>query len=284
MVTGATSGIGKAAAVALARLGATLVLVGRDRERGERTREEIVRETGNREVELMLADLSSQEQIRALAVGFCDTQRPLHILFNNAGLILLKREETVDGIETTLAVDHLAYFLLTHLLRERLVASAPARVVSTASDAYGYAGGRLDFDDLESRKSYSAMRVYGKAKLANILFTQDLARRLGGTGVTANCFHPGFVGSNLARNNGVLASVGMLALRPFIRSTQKGAATGVYLCASPEVEGVSGEYFFDERVKRVKSWARNEADARRLWEISAQMTGVAAEPDAGDDG
>lgn len=277
MITGATNGIGKAAALALARFGASLVLVGRDRRRGEDTVAEIVRKTGNREVELMLADLSSQQQVRRLAGDFLASGRPLHILFNNAGVILMKREETADGIERTFAVDHLAYFLLTHLLLDRLMASAPARIVSTASDAYGYAGGRLDFEDLESRKRYSPMKVYGKAKLANILFTRELARRLEGTGVTANCFHPGFVGSEFARNNGLLASVGMLALRPFIRSPEKGAETGVHLCVSPEVEGLSGEYFFDEKPKRLKSWAQNDDDARRLWEVSERMTGVAGQ-------
>jgi NAD(P)-dependent dehydrogenase (short-subunit alcohol dehydrogenase family) len=275
MITGATSGIGKAAAHALARLGPTLVLVGRDRERGERTVAEVIRESGNRDVELMLADLSSQQQVRRLARDFLASHRPLHILFNNAGVVLM-REETVDGIEKTFAVDHLAYFLLTQLLRDLLVASAPARIVNTASDAYGYAGGRLDFDDLQSRKRYSAMKVYGKAKLANILFTRELSRRLEGTGVTTNCFHPGFVGSNFARNNGVLASVGMLALRPFIRSSEKGAETGVTLCASSELEGVSGRYFFDGKEKRLKRWAQNDADARRLWEESERMTGLVA--------
>ncbi len=275
MVTGATSGIGKAAALALARLGPTLVLVARDRGRGERTLEEIVRETGNGQVELMLADFSSQQQIRQLAKNFLATERPLHILFNNAGVVLMRRQETVDGIETTFAVDHLGYFLLTNLLLERIKASAPARIVSTASDAYGHAGGRLDFEDLQSQTRYSAMKVYGKAKLANILFMRELARRLVGTGVTANCFHPGFVGSNFARNNGPLASVGMLLIRPFIRSNEKGAETGVYLCASAAVEGITGRYFFDKKEKWLKQYAQNDEDARRLWEVSQGMTGLA---------
>ena len=276
MITGATSGIGKAAALALARLGPALILVGRDRERGEAALEEIVRESGNREVELMLADFSSQQQIRQLAKDFLAKQQPLHILFNNAGLVMLRRQEGEDGIETTFAVNHLGYFLLTSLLLERIQASAPARIVSTASDAYGYAKGPLDLDDLQSRKRYSPMFVYGKSKLANILFTRELARRLEGTGVTANCFHPGFVGSNLARNNGLVASIGMLLVRPFVRSTEKGAETGVHLCASPEVEDISGKYFFDCKEKWVKRYAQNDEDARQLWEVSERMTGLAS--------
>ncbi len=276
MITGATNGIGKAAALALARLGAGLVLVGRNRERGERAVEEIRRESGNDDISLLLADLSSQAEIRQLAKDFLATGRPLHVLLNNAGVINMRREETIDGIEATFAVNHLAYFLLTELLLERLKESAPARVVSVSSDAHAQSGGRLDFDDLESRKRYSLMRVYGKSKLANILFTRELARRLSGTGVTADCLHPGFVGSNFARNNGVFASLAMTLLRPFARSPEKGAETAVYLCSSPEVEGVSGEYFIDCKARAPRSFACNDEDARRLWEVSERMTGLAA--------
>ncbi|MGI9627976.1 MAG: SDR family NAD(P)-dependent oxidoreductase, partial [Longimicrobiales bacterium] len=218
MITGATNGIGQAAALALARLGAGLVLVGRNRERGERVVEEIRRESGNDDISLLLADLSSQAEIRQLAKDFLATGRPLHVLLNNAGVINMRHEETIDGIEATFAVNHLAYFLLTGLLLERLKESAPARVVNVSSDAHAQSGGRLDFDDLESRKRFSLMGVYGKSKLANILFTRELARRLSGTGVTADCLHPGFVGSNFARNNGVFARVVMTLLRPFARS------------------------------------------------------------------
>jgi NAD(P)-dependent dehydrogenase (short-subunit alcohol dehydrogenase family) len=275
MITGATSGIGKAAALALARFGPSLVLVGRDPGRAEQTVREIADKTGNRNVEAMLADLSSLEQVRRLANDFLATGRPLHVLLNNAGVVMLRREETVDGYETTFAVNHLSYFLLTNLLLERLEASAPARIVNVASDAHAYSGGPLNFDDLQSTKGYASMKVYGKSKLANILFTRQLARRLAGTGVTANCLHPGFVGSNLARNNGVLGNVTMLLLRPFARSTAKGAETAVYLCASPDVEHVSGKYFFDKKEKWPKQYAQNDDDARRLWEVSGEMTGLA---------
>lgn len=276
MITGATSGIGKAAAMGLARLGARLVIVGRDRQRGEHTLAEIAESTGNRDVELLLADFSSQRQIRRLAGEFLASGRPLHVLLNNAGVVNLRREETEDGLETTFAVNHLGYFLLTRLLLDRLRESAPARVVSTASDAYGYAGGPLDFDDLDSRRRYSVMQVYGKSKLANILFTQELARRLAGSGVTANCFHPGFVGSNFARNNGLIASIVMPILRPFARTNEQGAETAVYLCAAPDVEGVTGQYFYDCRQKGLKAWARSEPDAQRLWQESERLVGMAA--------
>ncbi len=276
MITGATSGIGRAAASALAERGAELVLVARDRGRGEQTVREIRERSGGAKVDLMLADLSSQAQIRRLAAEFLASGRPLHVLLNNAGVFLLRREETEDGIETTFAVNHLAYFLLTHLLLDRLRESAPARVVNVASDAHAQSGGPLDFEDLESRRSYSGMRVYGRSKLANILFTRELARRLEGSGVTVNALHPGFVGSNFARNNGWIGPLAMTLLRPFARSPEKGAETAVYLCASPEVEGRTGLYWFDCKPKHPKRYAQDDEDARRLWEASERMTGLSA--------
>jgi NAD(P)-dependent dehydrogenase (short-subunit alcohol dehydrogenase family) len=275
MVTGATSGIGRAAAEELARRGAQVVLVGRSRERGEQTLSEIRGRTNNPNVSLLLADLSSQQQIRALADEFLATGRPLHVLLNNAGVIHLSRERTEDGIEATFAVNHLAYFLLTNLLLERLRESAPARVVNVSSDAHRSAGGRLDMDDLQSERAYSAMRVYGKSKLANILFTRELARRLDATGVTAAALHPGFVGSNFARNNGWLGSVAMTLLRPFARSPQKGAETAVHLCCSPDLEGSTGGYWYDCRPHEPAAFALDDEDARRLWAISEGMTGLA---------
>lgn len=275
LVTGATSGIGRAAALGLARLGADLVLVGRNPERGERALQEVRRAARGGDVALLLADLSSQSEIRRLAAEFLASGRPLHALLNNAGVINLRREESADGIETTFAVNHLAYFLLTELLLERLKQSAPARIVNVASDAHRGAG-RLDFDDLESRRSYSPLRVYGRSKLANILFTRELAHRLAGSGVTANCMHPGFVGSNFSKNNGPLAVAAMTLLRPFARSPEKGAETAIYLCSSPEVEDTSGEYFQDCKPHRPRDFALDDGDARRLWEVSERMTGLAA--------
>lgn len=275
MITGATSGIGQAAALALARLGANLVLVGRNRERGERALEEVQRASRGGNVELLLADLSLQSEIRRLAADFLAAGRPLHVLLNNAGVINLRREESGDGIETTFAVNHLGYFLLTTLLLERLKESRPARVVNVSSDAHRGAG-PLDFDDLESRRRYSPMRAYGRSKLANILFTRELARRLKGTGVTANCMHPGFVGSNFAKNNGLLAVAAMRLLRPFARSPEKGAETAVYLCSSSEVEDITGGYFMDCKPHRPRAFALDDGDALRLWEVSERMTGLAA--------
>ncbi len=275
LVTGATSGIGRAAARALAGLGAELVLLCRDRGRGEETARWIQRETGNTKVDLLLADLASQAEVRRAAREFLAAGRPLHVLLNNAGLILRRRSETVDGIETTFAVNHLAYFLLTNLLLERLKQSAPARVVNVASGAHRMAGGRIRFADLGFREGYSAMRVYGHSKLANILFTRELARRLEGTRVTASCMHPGFVGSNFGKNNGPLEALLMTLGRPFARSPERGADTAVWLCASPEVEGRSGGYWYDRRETRPNAAASNDEDARRLWEASARMTGLA---------
>ncbi len=276
MVTGATSGIGRAAARDLARLGASLVLVARDPARAEATRDAIRRETGNDDVTFLLADLSVQAQIRQLAKEFLATERPLHVLLNNAGVLMRQRLETVDGLETTFAVNHLGYFLLTNLLLPRIRASAPARIVNVASDAHHWAGGALDLDDLQSQKRFSGMRVYGKSKLCNILFTRELARRLAGSGVTVNAMHPGFVASNFAKNNGAVARLAMTLARPFGRSPEKGAETAVYLCASPEVEGATGQYFQDCRAKWPKRFAQSEEDARRLWEASERLTGFAA--------
>ena len=274
MVTGATSGIGRAAARALAGLGAELVLLGRDRGRGEETARWIQRETGNTKVDLLLADLSSQAEVSRAAREFLGAGRPLHVLLNNAGVILRRRSETVDGIESTFAVNHLAYFLLTNLLLERLKQSEPARVVNVASGAHRMARGGIRFDDPGFRDGYSAMRVYGHSKLANILFTRELARRLEGTRVTANCIHPGFVASNFAKNNGPLEALLMTLGRPFARSPERGADTAVWLCASPEVEGRSGGYWFDRRESRPSAAGSNDEDARRLWDLSARMTGL----------
>jgi NAD(P)-dependent dehydrogenase (short-subunit alcohol dehydrogenase family) len=272
LVTGATSGIGEAIALGLARRGARVLIVGRNRERGEAALARLRERSGSQALELLLADLGSQREVRRVAAEVLERCPALRLLVNNAGVINLRRRTTVDGLEETFAVNHLAYFLLTVLLLDRLRASAPARIVSVASDAHHYAGGRLDFDDLGSERSYGSMRVYGKSKLANILFTRELARRLGGTGVTANCFHPGFVGSNFGRNNGRLGRVAMTLARPFARTPEKGAETGLYLCVSPEVEGVSGEYFRDRKPRRPAPAALSDEDAARLWAVSERLT------------
>jgi len=272
MVTGASSGLGRATALELARMGATLTLVCRSRSRGEDTAAEIARTTGNREVRLMLADLSIQQSIRELARDFLEHGQPLHVLVNNAGVFNLSRELTADGIEAVFAVNHLSYYMLTLLLLDRLKQSAPARIVNVASAAHRH--GTINFDDLGNQRSYRPMRVYGSSKLANILFTYELARRLEGCGVTVNCAHPGAVASGLGANNGLMARMAMPLIGLFMRTPERGAATQIYLASSPEVEGVSGGYYVDCKPARSSAESYDTAVARRLWEVSAAMTGV----------
>ncbi len=274
MITGASSGLGRITALELARMGAALTLVCRDRLRGEKVIAEIRRQTGN-QAKLMLADLSVQQSIRTLASDFLARGEPLHILVNNAGLFNLKRELTTDGRETVFAVNHLSYFMLTMLLLDRIKQSAPARIVNVASAAHLW--GRIDFDDLEGARRYRSRQSYGQSKLANILFTYELARRLAGTGVTVNCAHPGAVATGLGANNGALAKLLMPLIGLFMRSPEQGAATQIYLAASPEVEGISGKYFIDCKAGQSSPESYDTGVARRLWEVSARMTGVAAQ-------
>jgi NAD(P)-dependent dehydrogenase (short-subunit alcohol dehydrogenase family) len=271
-MTGATSGIGQAAAIELARRGAELVLVARDAGRAEATVAAIRSAAPAASVEVMLADLSSQSEVRALAEAVRRKHARLDVLVNNAGAVFQKRQLTVDGIERTLALNHLSYFLLTNLLLDLLRASGAARIVSTASGAHFW--GRIAFDDLQHERGYEGLAVYSASKLANVLFTRELARRLAGSSVTANCFHPGTVRSGFAQNERSWIGIGMRVIAPLLRTPEKGAATLVYLASSPEVAGVSGEYFKDCRVARSSRAARDEAAARRLWEVSAQMTGL----------
>ena len=272
MITGASSGIGRATALELARMGADLVLVCRDRGRADATVAEIRTSTGNSRVEVVIADLSSQQAIRQLARDYLATDRPLHVLINNAGVVNLRRRLTVDGIETVFAVNHLAYFLLTNVLLDRLKESAPARIVNVASEAHRF--GVLNFDDLGGERSYRTMRIYGQSKLANILFTYELARRLHGTGVTVNCLHPGAVATGLGKNNGSWAKVVIAMLRPFFRTPESGAATSIYLASSPQVDGISGKYFRNCKETRSSQASYDMAAASRLWELSTQMTGL----------
>lgn len=274
LITGATGGIGRAAAIALAGLGPELVLLCRNREKGEETQQVIAREAGNSNTSLLLCDLSSQAEIRSAAKSFLDQGKPLHVLFNNAGVLNFWREDTVDGIEGTWAINHLAYFLLTSLLLDRLKESAPARIVSVSSDAHAWAGGPLDFDDLGGRNQRNAMTRYGISKLANILFTRELARRLEGTGVTANCFHPGFVGTGFATNNGVVSKLAMRILSGFNRTPEQGADTGVYLASDPDI-AENGRYFEDREASWPKRFAQSDEDAARLWVESEKQVGLA---------
>jgi NAD(P)-dependent dehydrogenase (short-subunit alcohol dehydrogenase family) len=277
MITGATAGIGEAAARALAKMGADLTIVCRNREKGEATLADLHRIDPDIRLDMRVGDLGVQADVRRIADEVLATDRPLHVLFNNAGVVQMGRSETVDGIETTFAVNHLAVFLLTNLLLPRLRASAPSRVVCTSSDAHRFASGGLDFDDLQSEQGYTTFGAYGRSKLCNILFTSELGRREHevGTGVTTYAYHPGFVGSDFAKNNGVLARVVMGALAPFARSPRKGAETGVYLCTSPDVAHQSGRYYFNRKLYKPAQLSRIPGASERLWKESEALCRLA---------
>jgi len=270
LITGATSGIGKATAIGLANMGAKVVMVGRDRGRGEAAMAEIKEKSTNASVDLMLADLSSQGEIRRLADEFKKAFPRLDVLINNAGVIRSERITTTDGLETTFAVNHLAYSLLTNLLLDVLKASAPSRIVNVASGEQR--NGTIDFDDLQAEKGYKGAKAYSQSKLATVLFTYELARRLEGSGVSANCLHPGVVGTNLG--SGVSGVFGYMvrAMTPLMKSPEKGAETSVYLASSKEVESVSGRYFVKKAEARSSDASYDERLARRLWEVSADLT------------
>jgi NAD(P)-dependent dehydrogenase (short-subunit alcohol dehydrogenase family) len=270
LITGGSSGIGKATALGLANKGASVVMVGRDRSRGEAAATEIIEKSGNELVDVMLADLSSQESIRQLAQDFADRYGRLHVLINNAGVFISRRTLTVDGIETTFAVNHLAPFLLTNLLLDVLKASAPARIVNVTSS--GERSGTIDFEDLQGERKYGGIRAYNQSKLAMVLFTYELAKRLEGTGVSANCVHPGVVATNLGRGNGGFFGFLTRLMRPFFSSPEKGAETPIYLASSPEVEGVSGKYFAKGAEARSSERSYDEATGRGLWQVSEELT------------
>lgn len=272
VITGATSGIGRATAEALAQRGATVALVCRDRGRGEETRAAVARSGGHDRVTLHLADLASQAEIRRVAAELIARLPQIHVLINNAGVVNLSRTTTVDGIETVFAVNHLAYFLLTNLLLDTLGRSGAARIVNVASDAHKF--GPLDFDDLQNTRRYRSMRVYGQSKLCNILFTRELARRLAGSDVTANAVHPGAVATRLGQNNGRWAQLLIKGLSYFFRTPAQGAATSIYVATSPALAGVSGRYFANCREARPSAAAQDDAAAARLWQVSAELTGL----------
>jgi NAD(P)-dependent dehydrogenase (short-subunit alcohol dehydrogenase family) len=277
LVTGATSGIGKETALALARRGATLIVVGRNPAKGADIVRWIREQTGNDSVDLMLADLSSQQQVRQLAEDFKKKYRHLDVLVNNAGAVMLSRRESVDGIEMTWALNHLGYFLLTNLLLDVLRASAPSRVVNVSSGAHRRV--ELDFADLQGRKRYRGFGAYARSKLANLLFTYELAARMEGTGVTVNALHPGLVATNLPGGNGLPGRLltfllGLRGMRP-----EAGARTVVYLAASSEVEGVSGLYFVKQKAVRSSRASYDKAAAARLWHLSAELTGLPSRSD-----
>jgi NAD(P)-dependent dehydrogenase (short-subunit alcohol dehydrogenase family) len=270
LVTGANSGIGKATALALARKGATVVMVCRSRDRGEAARADITTRSGNESVDLLIADLSSQQATRQVAEEFCRRYERLDALVNNAGAILGTRRVTEDGLEATFALNHLSYFLLTNLLIEVLKASAPSRIVNVGSAAHERA--TIDFDDLQSERRYDCRRVYAVSKQANVLFTYELARRLEGTGVTANCVHPGTVATNFNKEAVLWLRLAWTLLRPLLLSPDQGAETVIYLASSPELEGMTGKYFIKKTPVPSSAESYSLDAARRLWEVSADLT------------
>jgi retinol dehydrogenase-14 len=275
MVTGANSGIGKATALGLAKMGATVVMICRDRGRGEAAMDEIKAQSGNQAVDLMLADLSSLAAVRRLAREYADRYQSLHVLVNNAGTYFTKRHVTVDGLETTFVVNYLAPFLLTNLLLDTLESGAPARVVNVAG-AY-HAKGKIQFDDLQGEREYNGARANNQAKLALVLFTYELARRVHSTGITANCLHPGAVATNLLEKDKDYPAFLRFAYRlfkPFAKSPEKGAETSLYLASSPEVAGLTGKYFVNMKAVPSSPESYDTALAARLWEVSAELAGL----------
>ncbi len=274
LITGASSGIGKVTARELARMGAAVTLVARDRARGEAALAEVRAAATGPAPSLELCDFGSQRAIRDLASRFLATHDRLDVLVNNAGAIHGERLVTEDGLEATFAVNHLGYFLLTALLRDLLVASAPARVVNVSSEAHRRA--HLDWDDLQTERGYRSFAVYGRSKLANLAFTAELARRLEGTGVTANALHPGVVATNFGASGSGPMRFLVKVVRPFLTTAEDGAATTIHLATSPEVAATTGKYFIEKREKRPSREAQDPEVARRLWLVSEQLTGLAA--------
>jgi NAD(P)-dependent dehydrogenase (short-subunit alcohol dehydrogenase family) len=272
LITGGNSGIGKETAVALARAGAAVVFTSRDPHRGEQAAADI-RQRSGADVHVMPLDLASFASIRAFAADFLQRYERLHVLINNAGLILSQRTETREGFETTFGVNHLGHFLLTDLLLDRIKASAPARIINVASRAHRSARKGLDFDDLQLTRRYSGMQAYARSKLANIYFTRELARRLEGTGVTVNALHPGVVATRFSLDGddkGIIAWFYRFG-RPLLRSSEKGAQTSIYLASSPDVEGVTGKYFADSKEAEPTAIAQDDEVARLLWQASEAL-------------
>jgi NAD(P)-dependent dehydrogenase (short-subunit alcohol dehydrogenase family) len=276
LITGSTSGIGKEIAIGLAKMKANVIVVGRNKAKCQATVEEISRnpsiDTNKNRVSYLLADLSSQASIHQLANEFLDSYESLDVLVNNAGVFLSRRFTTVDGIEYTFAVNHLAPFLLTNLLFERIKANSPSRIITTSSVAHR--GAYINFDNLQfERGRYNGVEAYRQSKLANILFTKELARRSVGSGVTSNCFHPGGVRTNLVQSSSWYYRLIWAIINPFLVSPKKGADTAIYLASSCKVDNISGKYFVDRKLVRPSELADDHDTATRLWKISEELTG-----------
>ena len=272
VITGATSGIGQVAAEKLASMGARIVQIARNRERGEAAMKRLRDIAPNTAHSIYYGDLSRISEMKRVAAEIAAAEPRIDVLINNAGAMFGSRQLTEDGLERTFALNHVSYFVLTNGLRERLIASAPSRVVNTASDAHERA--KLDFDDLQSARGYRGFKIYGRSKLCNILFTRELARRLAGTGVTANCLHPGFVATRFGDQSGGWFSVVVRIAKHFALSPEQGAETLVYLASSPDVAGVTGQYFCKCAIATPSKEARDDAKARQLWVETAKLAGV----------
>lgn len=275
LITGANSGIGKATAKELAKLGATIILVSRNHTRGERTLTELKKITGSNKFHLYITDLSSQNSILQLAEEIKNNFNSLDILINNAGAYFSKRHITVDGIEATFAVNFLSRFLLTNLLLKNILRSKQGRIINLAGEYHRK--GRINFEDIEFSKKYSAVKAICQARLADVLFTYELSRKLKGTSTTSNCLHPGIVATNLINNDpdsSLIKRFLYKSISPFLKSPEKGAETVVYLASSPEVSNVSGKYFIDKKCVKSSAISYDEDIAKQLWKLSGQMLKV----------
>jgi NAD(P)-dependent dehydrogenase (short-subunit alcohol dehydrogenase family) len=276
LITGATDGIGIVAAREIARMGANITLVGRNREKTAATARNIQAETGNTMIAYLVGDLSSQAEVRRVAQEFLSLHDHLDVLINNAGAVFMRRQLSVDGYEKTFALNHLAYFLLTNLLLDALKASTAGRIVSTSSNAH--TGGSINFADLQLEHGWSGWKAYSQSKLANIYFTTQLAENLKGTNITANCLHPGFVATNFGRSNGGVFNPVFKVIQSMAAiSPEEGAKTIIYLATSPNVEGLTGKYFSNCEETAPSAKAKDMAAARQLWDVSLEMTGLAVE-------
>ena len=269
IVTGANSGIGKITALELAKLGVTVVMLCRDKSRGEEAQSEIKTESENESIDLMLADLSSQQSIRQFASDYQNKYDKLHVLINNAGVNLSKRYETVDGIERVFAINTLAPFLLSNLLLKTLKNSISARIINVAS---GVQSRSINFDNLQSKKYFRSWKAYSRSKTALILITYEFARRLSGSGITVNCLHPGFTKTNITRTYKGIIKFFTKIIFSFAKSPEEGAKTSIYLASSPEVEGVSGKYFINKKEAKSKDITYDTSVAKKLWDVCANLT------------
>ncbi len=272
VITGATSGIGEVAALELGGKGARIVFIARDRNRGEATLAKLDAKAPGLSHKVHYADLSLVAEMKRVAAEIAASEPRIDVLINNAGAAFAQRQVTAEGFELTFALNHLSYFVVTAGLRERLLGSTPARIVSTSSTAH--MGMKIDLDDLQTKNGYSSLKSYGRSKLENILFTRELARRLRGTGLTANCLHPGVVATRFGHESGGVLQPFLKALQLFAISPEKGAATIVYLASSPDVANVTGEYFAKNKIAKTSAAAQDMGLAAALWAKSAELTGV----------